>query len=160
MNLGQDAISQLISALPRNFDFYDLGNVELSPTPETGGTETAETPEFSKLLEDHHAIAFSFRGELKALMVVTFDKGLDLSTYSELGNILASRLAMRLYDDSGVDVLLSPPQTLSATQIEILPRLGSLIAQRTYRHFDRGQIVTINTFLLANAASTEEHGNA
>ena len=131
--------------------------MELSPFE---GNTQDENCELTTLPEDHHAIVFSLRGELKALLIVCFEKDLDVSTYSELGNIIASRLALRLSEEAGIEVLISPPQPLSKAHLEMLPKLGSLVTQRMYRHFYKGQVAAIQTFLLANAASAEEHGNA
>src|SRR4051794_8579843 len=103
--------------LPDGFDFYHLGRVETR--------EGSPFPLFdleSALLGNESALSFQLRGDVSGTLLVLFDSrfthGLDTSVYAELGNILASRVADRLNESSGLDVMISPPQTLGESGLK------------------------------------------
>src|SRR5687768_3175442 len=104
MDVLKETLSQIETALPQNFDFYHLGKVILEPV--------------QSFSEDVYAIAYGLAGDLRAAIVILFDKGLDVSTYSEMGNIIVSQLSTQLSKNEGLDLIVSPPQNLSPTQLK------------------------------------------
>src|SRR5690348_956386 len=112
-------ISDLVNALPQNFQFYHLGEVQLKPI------------DFD-LQDETIAIAYQIYGDIKALLIVLFAQDLDTSTYCELGNVLASKIANQLNSENNLDVLISPPQTLSKAQLAQITQSALTIVRRTY----------------------------
>lgn len=130
---GRPLEARLIESLPESFSFYHLGEVRMqdsaapSPSLRDGG---AVSPFVST---DRLAVAFTLQGDVRGALVLVFDQGLDVSTYSEMGNIIASRMVTRLGDHEGLDVSLSPPRILTAAQLQGLMRSGRREA-RAYMH--------------------------
>ena len=135
-------ISELTSALPDGFAFYHLGQVE--PLPTSGRLDN--TP---SIYPDSIGIAYQIQGDLRGLFIIVLDKGLDISTYSELGNILASRMANKLSSsEEGPEIMISPPHVLNHSQLERLMRSQHPIIRKTYTHFDHGLSIPIQTLIL------------
>jgi hypothetical protein len=124
-------VSRLNDALPAGFDFYHLGNVRLLP-----GEESAEAP------LDSVAVGFTLQGETRGLLVLFFDRGLDLSTYVEMGNVIGSRMATTL------GAILSPPRMLEQPQLEALARAARTSVRRGYAHVHQGKLVTVQAWIL------------
>ncbi len=129
-SMEQQSPRELIAgALPGEFTFYHLGQV----SPQSGESEALPSSLSANGLQ---AVGFSLYGEMRGLAIVLFDEGLDTSTYTELGNTLASRLADGLSDQSAKSdsiIMVSPPMPLSETQYSILTQQGEPIT-RTYLH--------------------------
>ncbi len=90
---------------PGGFDFYHLGQVEaLNST--------------SIDFEGKQAVAFQLYGDQEGLFVLLFAEGLDTSLYSELGNVLASRMSRMLSESSDTDLMISPPRLLNPLQVK------------------------------------------
>ena len=105
-------------SFPEGFAFYHLGKVE-----KIGHSETSESAFLNRV-----GVSFNLYGEETSLIVLLFDKTLDVSTYTEMGNVLASRIASRLGNDSGLETMISPPRFLSSEQLQsqVSPVLSAL----------------------------------
>jgi CheY-specific phosphatase CheX len=123
---------QLGSALPERFDFYHLGPVALRDRS-TGATTAASLED---LLAGCATVGFSIQGDIQGMLIVAFEKDLDFSTYTELGNVVASQLVTQLNRRDGIDVMISPPRPLTAERLaKILPALRApSTVVRTYLH--------------------------
>jgi hypothetical protein len=142
-------ISELTSALPEGFSFYHLGQVE--PLPTSGRLDHSPS-----IYPDSIGVAYRIQGDLRGLFIIVLDKGLDVSIYSELGNILASRLASNLSSsEDGLEIMISPPHVLNHSQLERLMRSQHPVIRKTYTHFDRNLSIPIQTLILL----TPEDGN-
>lgn len=130
-------LEQLASALPTQFDFYHLGKVEQQPLSN------------SNFFRDACAVGFRLLGDLNGLMIVLFEKDLDHSTYTEFGNLLASRLATQLQTENGLDVMISPPQSLEHGLVQKLLEKNSSIIRRTYAHFYKNSVISVETLVLS-----------
>jgi hypothetical protein len=127
-------INQVLDALPERFQFYHLGDVELQS--------------YEIHVEDTSAVAIQLFGDLRALVVVLFPKDLDVSTYSELGNVLASKIANHMSLQNQIDIVISPPQILNRTQIDQLSKSESSITKRTYTHCYKNTVIPVSTWIL------------
>ena len=101
---------------PESFAFYHLGKVEK--------ISSQEQTDFSNRV----GVSFNLYGESTSLIVLLFDQKLDVSTYTEMGNVLASRIASKLGNDSGLETMISPPRFLTTEQLQsqISPVLNAL----------------------------------
>ena len=144
--LKQNNIEQLSEALPSSFNFYHLGKVELQPD--------LQPPTYDAL----YGISFHLRGDLHAILVILLEKNLDLSLYSELGNILASKIANQLFVDRQLQVEISPPQTLSENQLASILQSGSSTTRKTYVHRYENKIFYLETLFVPSPL--EGIGNA
>jgi hypothetical protein len=105
------------------------------------------------ILEDLNAVAFSFQGDFRGVLVILIEKGLDISIYSELGNILASRIATELNSD-GYDVMVTPPRLLQSAQIERLIQTPHKKIHGKYQHLYQSTVVPVETVLIPFPAET------
>lgn len=104
-------------SLPEKFRFYHLGDVKRVDSPSPSRTSLESLPEDSEL-QGLRAVAFNLKGDVQGTLMILFNQKLDVSTYTELGNVLASKLATRLSEVRGADVLITPPRNLSPLQLE------------------------------------------
>ena len=141
-------IDRLIDSLPSSFPFYHLGQVAQL----TQGTIESETELASS---DLIAVAFTFQGETHGVLALLFNQDLDVSIYSEMGNIIASQMANTLQLSHGLDVSISPPRLLTHHQLKKLLS-GSHGKVRTYLHQHEGRVIPLQTFVV----SSEETGHA
>lgn len=141
-------LTDLETALPERLPFYHLGEVKLSEEILASQTE----------LFDMEIMGYSFLGEVRGLMLVLFDKGLDTSVYTELGNVIAARTASKLGNEKGLDLLISPPKRLDAKQVGKIVDQGSMIIHRTYLHVHQGVSIPVQAWILPHQIA--EAGNA
>lgn len=120
-------------AFPEEFDFYHLGQVKLKSaverpnvrnipiSPINLGTVAAKAVGIFEYTSSDKlsSIGYTFNGDINCALIVSFDRNLDLSTYMELGNVLASRIATQLCE-SGLDVMISAPNILTEKQLRSL----------------------------------------
>jgi hypothetical protein len=94
-------------SLPPHFDFYHLGEVRrLSDSPASSSSlSPVQALPCQGIAYDLYA-----EGAVDAVFVLLLPADLDYSTYSELGNILASRIS----------TMISPPRALNSLQLETL----------------------------------------
>ncbi|MBC7691401.1 MAG: hypothetical protein H7222_06490 [Methylotenera sp.] len=112
-------LTKLIGAFPESFTFYHLGNVEKqAPIDHVQALD----------LKGRSGVSFNLYGDTTGLILFLFDEGLDGSTYTEMGNVLASRMANQLSLEQGWDVMISPPRFLTSLQLQsqVLPALQAL----------------------------------
>jgi len=137
---------QLSEALPSSFGFYHLGTVELQPD---WPHPTQESP---------LGVSFRLQGDLNALFVLLLDENLDLAIYSELGNILASKIANQLFADRQLQITISPPQALSENQLALILENEPATIRKTYVHRFDNKIIYLETLFMSH--HLEGIGNA
>jgi hypothetical protein len=143
----QNYYQPIFNAFPRAFDFYDLGPVQLQEPEESRSEEDAIL-----------GIAFRIHGDFEAWMIVLVDTTLDLSTYSELANILASKIATHLNTADGLGVMISPPQILEPLQLAQIKKKSSPVVKRNYSLFHKQFNIPIEIWVMPT--SQEVMGNA
>jgi hypothetical protein len=129
-------LKQLAGALPQSFEFYNLGQVSLTESTQTFPTQ------------DCTAIGFRLYGDVTALLILLFPLGLDVSLYSEMGNILASRIANQLTSHNKMEVMVSPPSPISEDQFEQLIRRTTGMIRRSYVHLYKSTVIPVETVIL------------
>jgi hypothetical protein len=156
LTLESDPLLQVIEALPDQFEFYHLGGVELqSPASD----ENAAREKLLALdLAENHVIGFTIQGDIKLHLLLFFDKALDKSTYSELGNVIASKIVTHLTQNQEMDLLLSPPQNMAESQIHRIAQSNMQMLCRTYAHFFQNSVISIEAMIIPGSA--EGTGNA
>lgn len=118
------------AALPERFDFYHLGSVARLPEE----PQPAD-PSANLAAENSFAVGFGFHGDMRGLLVLLIDKGLDLEVYSELGNLLAARVALELHRNGGLDVMISPPYSINPKRLgELLASPPGKMIRQAYTH--------------------------
>jgi hypothetical protein len=135
------SLNLLTQSLPENFSFYHLGQIALRDSSRP--SQVLFDPN-----DDRAALAYHFRGDIQATVVFLLEPGLDVSMYSEAGNIIASKLATVLADKHGVDVVISSPVRLERAQLNLLASATNEIAEKTYVHSHAGKDVLLETLLL------------
>jgi hypothetical protein len=150
MTPGQshDLITSLQNRLPKGFDFYHLGNVEIRE-------QKILTHELLDLkLEDMVGVTFHFQGDFRGILLILVEKGMDMSIYSEMGNILAGRIAVELFQD-GYDVMISPPriiqEVLENENLMKLLKSDDKKIHGKYAHVYQSSAVFIETVLIPYA---------
>ena len=135
-------ILQVARALPQTLEFYHLGEVKLQhphSMPDSGSEVD---------FQESSVIGFQIFGESKATILFFFAKDLDVSVYSELGNLLTSQIANQVSRENHIDVLISPPRRINIKQVEQMIQNHPPLLKRTYIHFCKNQRVPIITWLL------------
>lgn len=129
----------LLSRLPQSFEFYDQGTVGLGPILENPATGASVTD-----LTDKFGIVILLQGDIKGVVIGLFDQGLDTSMYSEMMNVIASRLSDDLAQYDDLDVLITPPRViegdvLDRTLMQVL-KGTTLTTQQSYLHLIPAQL--------------------
>ena len=121
-------------ALPKAFDFYHLGRIELQTLENANEVEVAPSP--AHVRRSCFGIAYRIEGELQGTFLLLVPLGLDVSTYSEAGNIIISRLSAGLAARHGLDTTVFPPRVLNQGQLGSLLENGGQEAHfKTYIHW-------------------------
>jgi hypothetical protein len=142
---GLDLLTQ---SLPENFSFYHLGVIALRDTASDPAARTIPDPN-----DDRAALAYHLRGDIQATVVLLLEPDLDVSMYSEAGNIIASKLATILAEKHGVDVVISPPTRLERAQLNLLASTTQEVAEKSYVHSHAGKEVLLDALLLNYSAA-------
>lgn len=142
----------LMDALPETFPFYHLGKVE--------ALDSASGPLWHESTHDFVGIRFDLSGELNARLFLFFQKDLDLSTYMEVGNILASQTASRYSLGSQKTVHITPPHILSRESLGHLARTYFHAPLRYYSHQLSGQPIQLQSLLVTIRDDETEGGHA
>ena len=147
-------VTSLLQALPDTFDFYTMGQIQSLPSDSLnpGQDSLLNTPWDTFDL----TIAFRISGELSAWMVLLLEQPLDYSMYSEVGNVLASRMASQLNASHGWGIQISPPISLTAIQLETLKKQRCLI-RKSYGHCTKTGIVPITVLILSGGSEDVGH---
>ena len=124
-------LNQIKKALPHHFNFYHFGEILL------------DEEKSSDLLKDHEleeifSIGFQvYLEDQKILLLTLFNKGLDESTYTEIGNIIAGQTASNLSQDA----MVSPPFPLSSHRLKtLLKHYETDFSQSYYHHYQNNMI--------------------
>jgi hypothetical protein len=126
--------------LPRSFDFYHLGSIELESAP----------PDLD-LGDDRQAIAYTLHGDATGVIVLIIDSKLDRSTYAEAGNLIASSLADSLAQRIQGDILPSPPRSIEPHRVAKLAASPGASAHEYFHRHD-GKSTRITVLLVPDAA--------
>ena len=132
---------ELEKALPRHFHFYSFGEIQLN------GEKT------ESVLEDHgleeiYSIAFQiYLEDEKLLMLMLFNKGLDESTYTEIGNIISGQTASNLSNEA----MVSPPFRLSGSRLKTLLQHYEPDSTQNYVHYYQNNIIPIQLLVWEKA---------
>lgn len=141
-------LDKLGQAMPASFAFYHLGVVEpMGPASAVSDDSYEREP----LPEDCSAVSFQIQGDFSGNLAILFDNGLDPSVYVEMGNVIASRFVTGLAREQGMDVMISPPQSLSVAQLERLDQLlraGARALRGIYRHLNANGEIQVHWVLL------------
>jgi CheY-specific phosphatase CheX len=124
----------LMQALPEPFSFYGLGEVAPSMAP-------------IEIDEEAEAAVFSLSGEIRGMIAVLFDRDLDTSMYTEMANVLASRVATKLSKDDGLTAIISPPRMMKAPDVLDLVE-GHPAVFRAYTHLYQQQMIPVQLVIL------------
>lgn len=140
---AEGALESLGAALPEKFSLYHLGEVTGQPDAAKGELSSGD---------DSQAVSFRLHGDAEGVLLVLFERGLDVSLYTELGNIIASQAVTRLQQQKGLEVMISPPRLLGREQLaKLLASLSSVAIphlRRTYLHTNGRVIVPVETLYL------------
>jgi hypothetical protein len=138
--------------LPDELPFYHLGEIRRADDAAAGeGVAGAAEADFAQL----RGVGFRLAGELNGVFIIAFDRDLDASTYTEMGNVLASRLATEMSRRAGRPVRLSPPHALEGAPLREL-LTGPAGESFRFIHHWRGTAIPVR----ARFAPVEESGNA
>jgi hypothetical protein len=125
-------LSEISDLLPESFGFYGLGTVELQK--KVGTTETL--PLDFDLLRGVGFRVYHLDDAPSALLLFVFGADLDESMYTEMGNVLASKLCQNLTEQQKSEMMISPPILLKSQQLRRLagPEGKFAGAGRLYLH--------------------------
>ena len=144
---AEHEIIDFTSALPDRFEFYSLGSVQLQ-TPNHEQSPLRETS----------GILYVLEGDCRVFLTLFPKIDLDLSVYSEMGNIIAAKMALSLEKSKGIEWMISPPRILNRNEIEQIKTISSQHQAREYLHADEDRKVSIP--LLITLPMGGEIGNA
>jgi hypothetical protein len=155
-------LSRLTSSLPEGFDFYHLGKVEPAPnlTDVEGELDIEPQHMLWDSLSEDVKIGYRIHGDVDGVLVIGFEQGLDLSTYMELGNVIASKIVTALSAKDGLDALISPPQQLTQKTLERLARPDGPVEHRIYLHRNGMEVHAVHVFLALAQPAPEGTSNA
>jgi hypothetical protein len=109
-------LTEISDLLPENFGFYGLGSVDLQ-----NKVESSETlPLDFDLLRGVVFRVYHLDDAPSALLLFIFGADLDESMYTEMGNVLASRLCQGLTETQKSEMMISPPIMLKSNQLKRL----------------------------------------
>jgi len=151
-------ISLLSRSLPQSFDFYHLGNVEaqscivLKPIKEN-----------VRISDDLSLLGYNLttlNESMSAVLVLIFDRSLNESMYSELGNILVSRIINKLDNiEEPLEAVVSPPFKLKNATFERILATCKISFDHYYIHHINDTPITVRMMIVPKLDS-EELGNA
>ncbi len=133
--------------LPQSFNFYSLGQVVLQQSPGRITDQTGKTE-----------ILYIIEGDTKIFMTLLLDSTLDLSIYSEMGNIIAARVASTLEQNSNTDWMITPPVCIQSNEITKTPQPIDFSQLYEYHHLI--DLETIAFQVLITLSHQREAGNA
>lgn len=136
--------ANIVRSLPSEFSFYHLGQVQLDDSQ----PDMLDSAELSASLSDLQCVSFTFYGDQKSFLILTFEKGLDSSTYTEMGNVLASMTATALGKNEGIDIMISPPRSISPQQVSQMVLAGGPVTRKIYLHIHKNQAIEVQALVL------------
>lgn len=105
----------LVELLPQRFSFYDQGQVILQ-----NSIKSILEPTIPARLESRRGVGFRIfhlDNAPSAILIFLFDANEDESMYTEMGNILASKLCQSLSEQEKSEMMISPPIQLQSHQL-------------------------------------------
>jgi hypothetical protein len=138
-------LSEISALLPNEFPFFSVGTVARSTTAPSSERDL-------DFIQGKSGVSFKLLGEPAALLIVLFDRALDHSMYSELGNILASKLCQRLSEQGEGDLMITPPLMLKPEQLQRLSLTGAPFIRQSYEHAYQDKKVLVETIILPISA--------
>jgi hypothetical protein len=105
----------LVELLPQRFSFYDQGQVTLRDS-----LNSTLEPSAPSRLETRRGVGFRIYhldNAPSAILIFLFDANEDESMYTEMGNILASKLCQSLSEQEKSEMMISPPIQLQSHQL-------------------------------------------
>ncbi len=142
----------LADYLPEAIDFYDRSVICQAPSELLRGNPL-------EIDSDLQAVGFELFGERPAWILFLIPEHADLSEYTELGNILASRLAQDFSEAEDVPTLISPPRNLSAKDLDIFFRPGAKMEHRRFvRTFLDETTSLVDCLIISKPAWVGAHG--
>jgi hypothetical protein len=134
-----------VEAMPSQFNFYHLGQVQLSEN-EIG---------FQDL--QVRGVGFQVFGDVSVFLMILFASDLDFSIYAELGNVIASQLASQLSRMKNIEVMISSPQDLSNLMLKRLRNIEPIF-RMSYGHCYNNQVIPVEAWIVPSMS--EGIGNA
>jgi hypothetical protein len=151
-------IERLAASLPETFEFYHLGTVQPARAPGIMSPQKM----LATSLATHSKVGFTIHGDVEGALVIAFERGLDLSTYMEMGNVIASRMVTAFVQDSEtkVDAMISAPQSLTEKALDRLLQAArpEVITMKVYVHRHEGRVHAVYAFLVPAAPSGQGPG--
>jgi hypothetical protein len=151
-------MERMAASLPEAFEFYHLGSVQPARAP---GTLSAQKL-LATSLASHTKIGFLIHGDVQGALIIAFEHGLDLSTYMEMGNVIASRMVTAYVEgtEPRADAMISPPQPLTGRTLErLLEGAGAAeISMKVYVHRHEGRVHAVYAFLVPAASHGTSQG--
>ncbi|HUP58171.1 MAG TPA: hypothetical protein VM598_12005 [Bdellovibrionota bacterium] len=149
-------IERLAASLPEAFEFYHLGSVQPARAPGTVPPQKM----LATSLAAHAKVGYLIHGDVTGALIIAFERGLDLSTYMEMGNVIASRMVTAFVEgtEPKLDAMISPPQALGERALERLLDVArpEEITMKVYVHRHEGRVHAVYAFLVPAAS----HGNS
>lgn len=105
----------LVELLPQKFSFYDQGEVILQNSLDSSLERSKPAG-----LQNRRGVGFRIYhldNAPSAILIFLFDAAADESMYTEMGNILASKLCQSLTEKDKAEMMISPPIQLQSHQL-------------------------------------------
>ena len=146
LNPNLNPMRNLSHYLPQSLEFYDASTIRQSPSELILGHPL-------EIDSDLQGVGFELFGERPAWILFLIPEGADLSEYTELGNLISSRLALDYSEAEDVPSLISPPRALSARDLDLFFRPGAQMEHRRFaRTFVDGRQCTLDCLIIAKPA--------
>jgi len=150
-------MNEILKALPKHFDFYHLGEIQLTPDSPLPSTPLKDQ-KADHYIENKQAIGYRIFGDRKVLFVLLIPEGLDLSTYSEFGNLLVSKITNQIQQESMLDLYISPPFSIHISRLTQILHTNQAI-KKTYLHSYGNSVIPIETLILPSIESNLNGGD-
>jgi len=119
--VGSGRTMDLVELLPQRFSFYDQGQVTLQDSHDSqDSTKSSLELSAPSRLESRRGVGFRIYhldNAPSAILIFLFDANEDESMYTEMGNILASKLCQSLSEQEKSEMMISPPIQLQSHQL-------------------------------------------
>ena len=123
-------------AVPNKFNFYHLGSVEIANNTIDDRISILD----SHASEELYCIGIQiFDEDEKYLFILTFDRGLDISTYTEMAHIIASQFASNLSEDA----IVSAPLNITPERVKKVESLHEPILISHYFHHHQDNFIPL-----------------
>ena len=138
-------VTQLLDSLPKNFSFYHLGEVQLETEAKTFLDWEYEKERL--ISSDQSAVVYQLTGEVNGSVFIMLAPDLDASAYSEMGNVIVSRMLEKLEELYLIQASLSSPRILAGKKLkETLEKLPPSIQGKVH-HRTQHETISLNAFV-------------